>query len=140
VPAVELPLVSVRKFGAEHSTYLFSGIRALWRDDMPLLSVWVALCGAVVPLALLVTLTMLAVGEHYPGLIKTRKFWIRAASALQHWAMPEVQVLAVLVAFVKIGALVHVEPGPGLWYYAAATAAMLFAWRGADLLGTPKQP
>ncbi len=132
VPAAELPLVTVRKFGAEHASYLWTGVRALWQDGMPLLSVWVALCGILVPLTLLATL-MVAIAERAPMRQPTPRFWSRWARSLQQWSMPEVQVLAILVAFVKIGALVNVEPGPGLWFYAAMTLAMLLAWRSAEL-------
>lgn len=136
LPAVQLPLVTVRKFGAEHSSYLWTGVQALWQDGRVLLAIWVALCGLVVPLTLLATLTMLvfASRRHADG---AERLWTRLASALQHWSMPEVQVLAVLVAFVKIGALVQVQPGAGLWFYAAMTTAMLFAWRAAGLLEEP---
>lgn len=132
LPAMQLPLVVVRKFGAEHASYLWTGIRALWQQGMPLLSVWVALCGIAVPLALLATLLLLVFAPAPADTRSTAPFWRRAAQALQHWSMPEVQVLAVLVAFVKIGALVHVTPGAGLWFYGAMTLAMLFAWRSSE--------
>jgi paraquat-inducible protein A len=43
--------------------------------------------------------------------------------------MPEVQVLAVLVAVVKIGSVVHIAIGPGLWCYAGMSMAILLALR-----------
>lgn len=132
VPAVQLPLVTVRKFGTEHASYLWTGVKALWQDGMPLLSVWVALCGIAVPLALLTTLVMLVYVDRADVPEPVQRVWMRAAQALQHWSMPDVQVLAVLVAFVKIGALVQVEPGLGLWFYGAMTLAMLFAWHCTD--------
>jgi len=133
VPAVQLPLVTVRKFGAEHASYLWTGVRGLWQNGMPLLSVWVPLCGIAVPLALLTTLTMVVSSARSPTPVQPTGLWGRLAIALQHWSMPEVQVLAVLVAFVKIGVLVNVQPGAGLWFYGAMTVAMLFAWRTTAL-------
>ena len=133
IPAVQLPLVIVRKFGAEHASYLWTGVRGLWQNGMPLLSVWVALCGIAVPLALLTTLTMVISAARSPTPVPPTGLWGRLAIAFQHWSMPEVQVLAVLVAFVKIGVLVNVQPGAGLWFYSAMTVAMLFAWRSTAL-------
>lgn len=136
IPAAEFPLVTVRKFGAEHSTYLWSSVTALWQDGMPLVSVWVALCGIMVPLALLAALFALAATTRTEGPATRNHGWLRVARALQRWSMPEVQVLAVLVAFVKIGALVDVQPGVGLWFYAAMAFALLVAWRSA---GPPQE-
>lgn len=132
IPALQLPLVVVRKFGAEHASYLWTGVQALWQDGFPLLAVWVTLCGIAVPCALLAMLTFLAASAEPGRFSLPGRFWPRLATGIQHWSMPEVQVLAVLVAFVKIGALVNVDPGPGLWFYAAMTLAMLLGWRAAD--------
>jgi paraquat-inducible protein A len=132
IPALQMPLVVVRKFGAEHASYLWTGVKALWQDGFPLLSVWVALCGIAVPFALLAMLTFLVASAEPRRFSLPGNFWPRFAQAIQHWSMPEVQVLAVLVAFVKIGALVDVDPGPGLWFYAAMTLAMLLGWRATD--------
>ncbi len=136
IPAAEFPLVTVRKLGAERTSYLWTSVTALWQHGMPLLSVWVALCGIIVPLVLLAALFAIAASARTEAAVHPHKIWMRAARALHRWSMPEVQVLAVLVAFVKIGALVDVAPGPGLWFYAAMAAALLVAWRSA---GPPQE-
>src|SRR2546430_977286 len=33
-PAAVLPVVTVAKFGSQHTGLLFTGVKALWRDDM----------------------------------------------------------------------------------------------------------
>lgn len=128
-PALQLPVVTVRKFGAEHASYLWTGVRTLWHSGMPVLSIWVAFCGIIIPLALLTTVLMSVPPLATDMPTRSSRLWARAAAALEHWSMPEVQVLAVLVAFAKIGALVEVTPGPGLWAYGAMTVALLLAWR-----------
>lgn len=152
VPAVVFPIVSVNKFGAASSSYLWTGAQALWKDGMPLLAVWVALCGIVIPCGLLaalvlVSLARLSFGRGMnaplaggPPAVQPASprasgvaLWVRLAHAFQHWSMPEVHVLAVLIAFIKIGVLVNVEPGAGLWFYSAMAVALLLAWRNTDL-------
>ncbi|PTX97816.1 paraquat-inducible protein A [Opitutus sp. ER46] len=129
VPALRLPLVTVDKFGAEHASYVWSGITALWHNGMPLLSVWVALCGVVVPCTVLASLLMLVSAARPRPSGRVGVLSAGFVAALQRWSMPEVQILAILVAFVKIGAVVQVRPGPGLWCYAGMSWAMLLAWR-----------
>jgi paraquat-inducible protein A len=137
LPAAEFPLVTVRKIGTERASYLWTGVHALWQDGMPILSVWVSLCGIVVPIALITTLLVLLLSPRVRTEPKVRRFWTAVANAVQRWSMPEVYVLAVLVAFVKIGALVQVEPGAGLWFYGAMAVATMFAWRSAEVAETP---
>jgi paraquat-inducible protein A len=57
---------------------------------------------------------------------------LRVASWIEKWSMPEVQMLAVIVAFTKISTLVETRPGAGLWLYAAAAVFTLLAWRRFD--------
>ncbi len=129
VPAATLPFMTATKFGNEKVAVLFSGIAALWHWPMYLLAFWVLLCGGIVPFALLAAL----VAELLPAKLGRRSVYseglCRAIQALDHWAMPEVQVLAVLVAMIRLGSLVDVAFGPGFWCYCAMALAMLIAWR-----------
>lgn len=133
LPAMLLPFITASKLGRTRPGLLFTGVEGLWDHHMPLLAIWVCLCGAVVPLALLATLAGLLVPERLgrPPL-QSRLLW-SAARALGHWAMPEVQVLAVLVALMKLGTLINVTIGAGFWCYAAMSCALLFAWHNFEL-------
>ncbi len=123
-----MPIVTMNKFGSERASRLIHAVRGLWRNDMPELAVWVLFCGIVAPVVLLALIVLASPRPgsdepFVPGLS-------RVIHTLQEWAMPEVQVLAVLVAFLKLGDLVEVRVGPGLWCYAAMTVCLLSAWRG----------
>ena len=131
VPAVLLPFVTLSKFGNVRSSRLFDATAGLWNAGMRPLAAVVLFCGAVAPLLLMALLLAGRLIED--GGSKTQVRWTKIVHLLQHWAMPEVQMLAVLVAFLKLGSLVTVEVGPGLWCYAAMSFAMLVAWRSFEL-------
>lgn len=131
-PAFTLPLVKVAKFGGERDGLVVTGVAALWHHDMRLLAIWVLFCGALAPLALLGTLIGLLGPARFALPWRTGPKWWRAARALDHWAMPEVQVLAVLVALFKLGSLVNVSLQTGFWCYAAMAGMILLAWRTCE--------
>ena len=100
-----------------------SGVNSLHAYGMPLVAIWVLLCGALVPLALL---GALAIGRPHGFLLKME-------AALAHWAMPEVYVLAVLVALTRLGTLVDVELNAGFWSYLAMSVFLMIASRAQRL-------
>lgn len=140
LPAIVLPFVTVSKLHTVKVTHLVTGSAALWNEGMRLLAIWVFLCGTLAPVLLLVTL----IGHLGPvrlGWTAPPAAWLRrAAHALEHWAMPEVHVLAVLVSLIKLGTLVGVAVGPGFWCYVAMSFAILVAWRSFDFSAPARSP
>jgi paraquat-inducible protein A len=129
VPASLLTFVRAGKLGAERLCTLFTGVGVLWDGGMRSLALLVLLCGALVPFALLATLAAVHAPARLgrPGAGPRRL--LRVARGLGHWAIPEVQVLAVLVALMKLGSVVDVAVGPGFWCYCAMALSLLIAQR-----------
>jgi paraquat-inducible protein A len=131
-PAALLPFITAGKLGNERAGLLFTGVEGMWDNGMHLLAIWVLLCGALVPVALLVTLAGLLLPARFGWPPVRTEMLSRLAHALAYWAMPEVQVLAVLVALMKLGNVIQVTIGAGFWCYCAMSLAFLFAWRGFE--------
>ncbi len=133
VPSLALPFVTVGKLGSERTGYLLSGARALWQENMPLLSLWVWLCAALLPVVLLGLLATLTLPARFSKTAPQPRLLRRFAVAIAPWTMPEVYLLGVLVALTKLGSLVDVKMGPGFWCYAAMSILLLLAWRNFHL-------
>lgn len=133
LPASLLTFVSAGKLGAERLCSLFTGVGSLWHGGMRALAVLVLLCGGLVPFALLAALAAV----HAPARLGWPKAdlqpLVRFARVLGHWAIPEVQVLAVLVALAKLGSVVDLRIGPGFWCYCGVALSLLIARRSFDL-------
>jgi paraquat-inducible protein A len=137
-PAALLPFISVAKLNNEHVGFLSTGVSALWADDMRLLAIWVLLCAMLAPILLLGALAGLLIPPKLGRELRGARLLWRTVHALEHWAMPEVHVLAVLVALIKLGSLVHVSIGPGFWCYTALSVVTLMAWRSFDVEIAPR--
>ncbi len=135
LPAATLPFITVSKIGHLQVNLLYSGAAALWESGMRILSTWVFLCGILAPLLLFILLALLIAGTPDRDR-RVHSRLLRAAHALEHWAMPEVHVLAVLVALIKLGALVDVSIGPGFWCYTAMAIVLALAWRSFEFEAT----
>jgi paraquat-inducible protein A len=106
---------------------------------MPMLAIWVLLCGAIVPIVLLGLLAGSLLRSRLGWSHGTGDFLSRATHAMGYWAIPEVQVLAVLVALMKLGSVVNVTIGAGFWCYAGMSVSLLLAWR-SFMLAPPAIP
>lgn len=131
--AVSLPFVTVDRLQKERVGYLFTGVEMLWSEGMRVLSLAVLLCGILAPLLLLTFLGLLLVPRRGFWRDKAHRTLLRVAEVLEHWSMPEVHVLAVLVALTKLGTLVNVQVGPAFWCYGAMTVCIIAAWRNTAL-------
>jgi paraquat-inducible protein A len=132
LPAALLPFVSAGKLGDERISLLFTGVWSLWDGGMGPLALLVFLLGGLLPFALLATLAMLHASSRLGWQNDGLWFLFRVARVLQHWAIPEVQVLAVLVALMKLGSLVEVTIGPGFWCYCGMALSLLIAQHSFD--------
>ena len=138
------PLVSLRLAGFTEATTLVGTSLALWRHQMPVVSLLVFLVSIAVPLAIMLfttyVLAALRFGVRLPGVRALLVF----LSRLHPWEMGDVFLVSVLVALVKLAGVAEVIVGPGLLALAGAVVLAVAAradlepallWRAYDALG-----
>lgn len=135
--AILLPILNIERMGSMHESGVLKGSLELLRDGHHVLGVVVIVCSVVLPIMklmglLLLCTTRIPVGPRHRGVI-----W----KCLEHtgrWGMLDVLLVAVLVAFVKLGDFVTIEPGPGVILFTAVVclslvSAMLFDPRAINI-------
>ncbi|MCB9537291.1 MAG: paraquat-inducible protein A [Myxococcales bacterium] len=117
VVANAFPFLTLDIQGRQTEATLFEGVRTLWTQDMPFLSVLVLATIIVAPLLhlslLLYLLLPLGWGRRPPG-------GPRLFALLHHirpWSMAEVFMLGVLVSMTKLADLADIFPGIALWAF-----------------------
>ena len=126
VPANSLVFLETAIVGTTRHGYLASGAFELWREGWPALAILVLLVLVVLPLVRFGLLSLVL------GCLclDLRPGWLglafRVADALQVWAMADVGLLALWIAFTRLDATVPTTLGPGgLCFVAAAILALL---------------
>jgi paraquat-inducible protein A len=120
-------LMKVSKAGIEHETTLLSGPLELVRQGLWPLAVAVGFTTALAPLckfgATLYVLLAVKLNRPWPHLPQAFRF----ARAMGIWAMLEVLLLGVFVAFTKLGDLVTMQVGPAVFALGLLTLVTVWA-------------
>jgi uncharacterized paraquat-inducible protein A len=138
VPAVTWPLLRIERMGHVREDGIVGGVLTLLRDGHLFIGVIVLVFSLIVPPAKLTAMLWLATG----GLGAARRHQALAhhlVDFLGRWGMLDVLLVAVLVAFVKLGDVIAIQAGPGLIAFALCVLCSLAAsiafdpremWRG----------
>lgn len=125
-PAVLLPVLRIDRLGHAHESGILDGIGTLFSEGHAWLALVVLVCSVVIPLAKLLGLLVLSTTRIRVGTRVRRRMW-RTIEAIGRWGMLDVLLVAALVALVKIGDLVRIEPGPGTAIFALMVVFSLLA-------------
>lgn len=124
--AVSLPIMRIERFGHARDSSIWAGaIELLSRGDV-LVGGVVLLCSVVIPLAKLLGLVSITLGGRYLGR-RYRAATYRWIEWTGRWGMLDVLLIAVVVAWVKIGDLVDVSPGPAALTFTSVVVLSLLA-------------
>ena len=123
--AISLPIMKLEQLGHVQEASIWSGSFGLLREGELFVGSVVLLCSVVLPLAKLVGLVVLCTSERFSRRHKAR-FYL-AVELAGRWGMLDVLLIAVVVAWVKIGDLVEVRPGPAALAFTACVLLSLIA-------------
>lgn len=124
--AVLAPFLKIQRLGFTSEASLLGGIRSLFENGHLFVATVVMLFSIVLPAIKLTTLLALSLSPRWFAAHK-RALTFRAVEHLGRWGMLDVLLVAVLVAFVKIGDLVAFETGPGLYLFVTFVTLNLLA-------------
>ncbi len=124
--AVTLPIMKIERFGHMNEASIWSGSLSLLQDGELLVGAVVFLCSMVIPLSKLFGILFLTGGGRFLSRAKraTTYHWIELAG---RWGMLDVLLVAVVVAWLKVGDLVEVRPGPAAISFTACVVLSLLA-------------
>ncbi len=121
-----LPVLKLERFGHVHETSIVGGISDLISTGHWFLGLVVLVCSVVIPVCKLAGLLVLS-SEHVPVGERGRDIVWRFLEITGRWGMLDVLLVAGLVAAVKLGDLVMIEPGPGAYAFGGTVILSLLA-------------
>jgi len=131
--AVAEPLMSLSDLGQRTTTSLTQSVATMWASGSPLAAALVSIFAIAAPAFHLSLLTAAGLGGLRSSVPRWAATLARAARAVAPWAMPEVMLLATLVAYVKIAQLANAAPGIGMYATGGVSALLMFTRNTADL-------
>jgi paraquat-inducible protein A len=137
------PLMTLSAAGLDSATTIVGGAYQMWRQGYRATAGVVLFCAVLAPAGFIVFALGSLLGASRPSAPKWLPALTRWAATLRHWAMPEVMLLALLVALTKMAGLATVIPGIGM--YAAGALVVLFAmlspvFNPEEISARPRKP
>ncbi|HZW10902.1 MAG TPA: paraquat-inducible protein A [Phycisphaerales bacterium] len=129
--AMGLPIMTLTRMGHAHETTVWSGMVSLLAEGQVAVGLIVLFCSVVAPVVKLGAILALSAGE----LVLPRRHrgaTYRLVEFLGRWGMLDVVLIALLVASVKLGDVVRVQPGPGIAAFAGVVVLSLLASAAFD--------
>lgn len=116
-PANLYPILTLELLGQENSSSILDGIKALWNNQLEVVSVLVFVSAILVPLVRLLILLPVLMAAHTGRLLIYAQRWFRSYVQLYEWGMVEIYMLGALVAIIKLADMATVQVGIGLFCY-----------------------
>lgn len=124
--AISLPIMELERFGHRTQASIWSGSVGLLGHGELLVGGVVLLCSVVLPLGKLLSLLAITGARSRLSARLRARAW-RAVELTGRWGMLDVLLIAVVVAWLKVGDIVRVTPGPAAIAFTACVLLSLLA-------------
>lgn len=126
LPAITLPVLEIERFGHTNRSSIWHGSLSLLGQGELFVGGVVFVCSVVIPLLKIAGLVLIARDESWLS-HRHRATTYRLIEWTGRWGMVDVLLVACLVAFLKLGDIVSVTPGPGVFVFAGMVLLSLAA-------------
>ncbi len=133
--AIFAPFLSVDIFGNQRQTTMLSLPRAFWENGAWELAIIVSFTAIIAPLVKILVMLTVLLGLRTANPPRSLPFIFKWYRRVGPWAMVEVFLLGVFVAFTRLGAIATVQIGVALY----AVAALMMAMVSADYFLDPEE-
>jgi paraquat-inducible protein A len=124
-PAMLLPVLIIERLGHTHTSSILTGVVELLRHGEYFVGIVIFLFSVVIPPLKLAMLLILCTDWLLTD--RHRAWTYRLLEQVGRWGMLDVLLVALLVALVKLGDLVHFEVGVGAIFFALCVVMSMLA-------------
>ena len=128
VPANVLPVMTFVRAGRTETTTIVEGTRVLFDTGQPVVAALVIFASIVVPVVKILGLgwMIVATARRSSVRLRDRATLFRLIELFGRWSMLDIFMISILIALVKLGAVVTIEVEPGaIWFAGVVVLTML---------------
>lgn len=134
IPANVLPMTITTTLGATQADTIMSGVIYFMQTGSWEIALVIFIASIFVPFAKMIVLVFLLLSVRFRSVWrpKDRTTLYRLTELVGRWSMMDIYVVTILVALVKLGAIVEIDAGPATVYFAAVVVSTMFAAESFD--------
>ncbi|MGG5821432.1 paraquat-inducible protein A [Falsiroseomonas sp. HW251] len=134
IPANYFPVLAFYQLGSGQPSTILGGVVELMEAELYPLAALVFLASVAVPLMKVVGMAVLLLSTQFGwrGRLRDRTRLYFAINAIGRWSMIDIFMVTILVALVRFGAIVSIEPGYGGIAFCAVVILTMLAAEGFD--------
>lgn len=131
-PSNLYPIVTAEYMGRHTATTIFAGISSLFTKGQYFIASLVFCTSILTPALKILGLLFLVFTLDWPHWTRARAWVYKCVRFIDPWNMLEVFLLAIMVSMVELGKIATVQPGPGVFSFAAVVVLTLAATLSFD--------